>query len=149
MNIIIYDENKKVKLGELIGHGHTRTVFNHPNMENVVIKTHRKMNTTANKVEYDIYCKLKDNNDFGKYLCPILAITDDYQYLYMKKAKLLKRKNFTEEEFAKYELKKNELEEDLKKKYEKYFLRSVNYGIIDDNVVIIDYASKFFRNITK
>jgi hypothetical protein len=116
-------------------------------LKDIIIKTHRKNNKTANKVEYDIYCKLKNDIDIGKYLCPIIDITNDYQYLYMKKAILLKKKNFTEEEYIKYEIKSKKIEEDFMKKYNKFFLRSVNYGIVDDNVVIIDYAGKYFRSI--
>ena len=137
-----YDETGEIKYD----HGGTRSVtLNLKN--NYAVKKTRKVNN-ANYCEYMVWNRHK-NDEFGKFLCPIIDITEDYSVLLMKIAKPLYKKNlFTDEEYAKYCDEYNKIMDEIEKNYpgsknSKDMIRYANFGVYENRVVIIDYAGLF------
>ena len=75
----------KYKLGEYIGSGACRKVYNHPTDDTLVIKVLKKK-WPQNQREWDVWQMVK-GTEYEQFFCPCVEISNDGKYLIQKKAK--------------------------------------------------------------
>jgi hypothetical protein len=126
-----------MKHGNKIGQGKWRTVYEHLDDQTLVIKKltpdrkklskngiyYLEENFNPNLQEWKVWQKYKDT-DYAQYLCPCVSITDDGQFLVMKRAKNAKT------------MLKNKLPNEIE---DTEWLQ--NWGTFEDRTVIVDYGN--------
>lgn len=124
-----------MKVGELISQGSTRSVFEHPENKNLVIKKMRRNpQGPENKNEWYIWNFYKDTK-YAEYLCPMIDISDDGVYLVAQKATKSSKDNKV------YKKLPPALREDAN--------CNQNWGAIDGKNVLLDYGRPSQLDATK
>jgi hypothetical protein len=115
-----------MKLKKLIGKGWNRNVYEHPEDPELVVKvvTHLHEGIDSNKLEWEIWNKIKDTKH-AEYFCPCVDLTQD-GHLIMQKCEKTKEKN--EEKIYVLGF------------YVRDSKRSGNKGLLNNKMVIIDYG---------
>lgn len=110
-------------LGELLGEGAFRYVFQHPEKKNRVIKIDVGQ-SLSNATEFNIWNDIKDIPDVAKWFAPVHECTPDGRILIMEKVDTTRRI------------------EDYPKMVPSFFgdVKWNNFGFIKDQFVCIDYA---------
>lgn len=78
-------KNYEELLGELIGKGNYRDVYQHKIDKNLVIKKMRKGKVNQNETEWKVWSYFK-NTQYESSFCPCHHLSEDKQYLVMSKA---------------------------------------------------------------
>jgi len=109
-------------LGDYIGGGEYRLVFDFDLIPNTVIKFCSANDCQANWVEYSIWQSVKNTKN-AKWFCPVIDISPCGRFLLMEKARKIKD------------------DEKLPKKVPNYFsdIKRSNFGFIGDRIVCTDY----------
>ncbi len=119
----------KSVLGQEIGRGNHRIVYNHLNNIEVVIKKNFKLykGVNCNEVEFKVWKNIQSSK-FEKFFCPVEDVTPCFSYLIMAKARPLTSsiKTLPLQHLPK------ELQCDLH--------RRENWGILNSNIVVVDYG---------
>jgi hypothetical protein len=136
-------------VGKFIGKGQSRLVYLNNMDDKTIVKIRKKDKYLINNIiEYGVWDKYK-NTPFSKFLCPIVNVSDDKKYIIMKKALIIHKKSPTE------------YVENFKKRCDSIIIEIKNFcskltdfdynnfGIYNDNLVLIDYGHKSFGYLLK
>lgn len=126
--------------GKLLGKGKTRRVFEHKENSLWVIKVQKKQSKYNNKVEWNFWNAIKDK-EFSCLFCPCISLNLEGDLIMMRceKAKPTIADRMT------INLKiRNALGPKPKD-----VMRQTNFGILDGNLVLIDYGHPQYKRITE
>lgn len=109
-------------LGDYIGGGEYRLVFDFDPVSGSVIKFCNADDCQSNWTEYSIWQSVKDTKN-AKWFCPVIDISPCGRFLIMEKARAIKE------------------DENLPKKLPNFFtdIKRSNFGFIGDRLVCTDY----------
>ena len=110
-------------VGDKLGDGSAREVFELQLDDTKVVKIEQGNGSFQNVVEWEIWCRYKDNPRVAKWLCPCHYISASGSMLIMSKAANLR-------------------DEEIPKRVPKFLLdhKKDNFGMLDGKVVCRDYG---------
>ena len=125
-------------LGNIVGVGSNRVVYENLNDSNSVIKVQRpktlkKNNTLSNVIEWNIWNRYK-NTELEKIFCPCIDISDDGVYLLQTRVEILEPGKHLKRSRKIW----NKLPQDIKNLPDSRWYK--NWGRLLGNYVIVDYG---------
>lgn len=128
----VLEEFATFMIGDLLGRGSARTVFDHPYDQTKVIKVENTINTFQNMMEWQIWQDFKFCDEVSRWLAPCHYISHSGTFLIMDKARDL-------------------LPEEVPKRLPQFLTdhKPENFGILEDRVVCRDYGLVIFTLETK
>jgi hypothetical protein len=137
----------KDMLGDIIGIGSNRIVYNHLHDKNVVIKVQRPKtiksnNTLHNLIEWNRWNFYKDT-EYEILLCPCLEISEDSVYLLQQYAEIL----YPGKYFKRSRKQWRELPDEIRNYPDSGWYK--NWGRLDDRYVLIDYGRENADRVRK
>lgn len=123
------------KLGNYLGEGFRRIVYDHIDDPTVVVKFLKNLKDDHNRIEFENWEKMK-GTDRGLWLAPCISLSEDGRYLIQKKVEVLDGAPENIPDWIK-----------VLGDYSFGGNKSKHWGKFDGRIVLIDYGDKILWNI--